>query len=540
MAESVAFEYLTAGNVVAVFIVSWIVTLAFSKPAYPAFPWVGEGPGLLAWIKGNATYLFHYAEWVEDGYNKYTKNGKPFIISGTIIRPTEIVLSRSQTSWMLDQPDNVLSTAAAQNDALHGQYNFFRARYMEDAFHGRVIHKSLARNLNDLIPEMEEEVKYSIDKTFGLDTEKWNKFNVWESWLAIVPYVTNRMLVGYPLCRNKEFLASCVAFTNDIIRNMFLLGLTPSVLRPIVGRIAALPNWWHWWKSSKYSLPLIHQRIHDMQRKQEGDPQYKDWVPPEDFITWTIRVAKQENNQFELHPDVISRRIMPLEFAATHTTSITGLGVVLDLLSSDPALGYIEGICEEAARVLREEGGHWTKGGLSRLVRLDSAIRESMRFSNFAQVLVERKVVAKEGVTNKAEGWHVPYGGLFALNLGGIQHDNDLYQNANIYDAFRFSRSRESYEAKSQDQKGSEEGLKLKQMGMVTTGDSHLPFGHGRHACPGRFFVAHELKMALAYLFLNYDVKHLPERPKTKWIGAISVVAMDACIDVRRRKVAGA
>ena len=54
----------------AVFIVAWIVTLAFSKPAYPAFPWVGEGPGLLAWIKGNATYFFHYAEWVEDGYNK--------------------------------------------------------------------------------------------------------------------------------------------------------------------------------------------------------------------------------------------------------------------------------------------------------------------------------------------------------------------------------------------------------------------------------------------------------------------------------------
>lgn len=439
---------------------------------------------------------------------------------------------------MLDQPDNVLSTAAAQNETLHGEYNFFGPRYMEDPFHGKVIHKSLARNLNDMIPAMQEEVQYSIDTAFGLDTEKWKKFNLWDSWLVIVPYITNRMLVGYPLCRNKDFLANCVGFTNDVIRNMFLVGLMPSILRPIGGRLAALPNWWHWWRSSSYSLPLIRQRLQDMQRKQECDPQYKYWVAPEDFITWTIRVAKQDNNQFELDPAVISRRIMPLEFAATHTTSLTGHGVVLDLLSSDPALGYIEGIREEAARILREQGGHWTKSGLSRLVRLDSAIRESMRFSNFAQTLVERKVVAAEGVTNKAEGWHVPYGGLFTLNLGNIHHDSDLHHNANTYDAFRYSNPRESYEAKSQDQKGSEEGLKLKQMGMVTTSDSHLPFGHGRHACPGRFFVAHELKMALVYLFLNYDVQHLPARPKTKWVGAINVPAIDACIEVRRRKVA--
>jgi hypothetical protein len=50
------------------------------------------------------------------------------------------------------------------------------------------------------------------------------------------------MLVGYPLCRNKEFLANCVYFTDDVIRNMFLIGLTPRVLRPIGGELAALPN----------------------------------------------------------------------------------------------------------------------------------------------------------------------------------------------------------------------------------------------------------------------------------------------------------
>jgi cytochrome P450 len=271
----------------------------------------------------------------------------------------------------------------------------------------------------------------------------------------------------------------------------------------------------------------------DMERKKAGDPEYDDWIEPEDFITWTIRTALIDKSDFEKDPIVISKRIMPLEFAATHTTSLTGHAVIIDLLSSDPA--FLEEIREEAARVLKEEGGHWTKNGLSRLVRLDSAIRESMRVSNFAQVLVERKVIAAEGVTNEEEGWHVPYGGHLTLNLQGVHHDNDIYEHADVYDAFRYSRPRETFEAKSQDERGSEEVLKLKQLGLVTTGDAHLPFGHGRHACPGRFFAAIELKMILAYLFLNYEVKTLAEKPKTRFIGAITVPPLKLSIEVKRR-----
>jgi hypothetical protein len=73
MAGGLIFEYLTTGNVVAVVVISCIVTLIFdalSKPAYPPFSWVGEGQGWLAWFKGNVTYLFHYADWVQDGYEK--------------------------------------------------------------------------------------------------------------------------------------------------------------------------------------------------------------------------------------------------------------------------------------------------------------------------------------------------------------------------------------------------------------------------------------------------------------------------------------
>jgi cytochrome P450 len=349
-------------------------------------------------------------------------------------------------------------------------------------WHTRVIHKSLARHLNALIPGVQDEVYASMDAIFGTDTENWKTLNLWDAWLGIVPKVTNRMLVGSPTCRNEEFLKCMVSFTDDVVRNSFLLNVWPKITHPVIAPLAVIPNWWHWRKSTKHVVPVIKQRLHDMARKEAGDPEYVDWVEPEDFITWDIRLAKAEGNFFELDPYVISKRLLPIEFAAIHTTVITGHNVILDLMSSDPERGYIPAIREEASRVLAEESGAWSKASLSRLYKVDSAIRESMRLSNFATTLVERKVITKEGITNTKEGWHAPYGGFITLNLQGIHHDQDHYPEPHTYDAFRHSRDREAFVKTGEGERDAEEGLRLKKLGMVTTSDMHLAFGHGRHA----------------------------------------------------------
>ncbi len=53
---------------------------------------------------------------------------------------------------------------------------------------------------------------------------------------------------------------------------------------------------------------------------------------------------------------------------------------------------------------------------------------------------------------------------------------------------------------------------------------------------PGRFFVAHELKMILSYLFANYDIKEVTDRPKPFWIGNNIIPPLGVKIEVRRRK----
>jgi len=366
---------------------------------------------------------------------------------------------------------------------LYSKYNFLDKRLANDMQHARVIHKNLARNLTLLLPGIQTAVHSSSEAVFGNDTREWKKINVWDAWLGIVPKVTNLILVGEQLNKNEEFLGSMVKFTDQVVLNGFILNAFPHVTHPLFGWLFTIPNRIHFNRGAKHSVPLIKQRLHDILEHMTGNPEYKDWVDPPDFISWAIRLAIEEDKPAELDPVLIAKRLLPIEFAALHTTVLTGHQITLDLVhanAKDPSI--LHQLREEAARVFAEENNQWTKDGLSRLYRLDSAMRESMRISNFATTLVERLVVDPRGIDNKVEGWHAPKGSKLVLNMQGVHHDGDIYDDPEQYDPFRFSRPREEYERKASDEKSVEEWLGFKRMGMVTTSDSHVSFGHGRHA----------------------------------------------------------
>ena len=70
--------------------------------------------------------------------------------------------------------------------------------------------------------------------------------------------------------------------------------------------------------------------------------------------------------------------------------------------------------------------------------------------------------------------------------------DPTIYANPTQFDPYRFLREREK--------PGQNNGWQ-----HVTTSAQHMGFGHGQHACPGRFFASNEIKIALAHLLLKYD-----------------------------------
>ena len=496
---AIAFLACTVGSFVVDF--TW-------KPRYPSsLPRIGFGGGVIGNIRNWIGYVTHFNSWVEEGYEKvscrktanawhsavvpeyianprcaipqYTRHDRAYVVPSAPSRPQEIVIPRSQTSWLLEFPDHIVSSQEAHAEMLHGDYQFLGT---DNQLPNTAVHKHLARNLVGLIPGIQQDVHESIDATFGLDADNWKTLNLWEALLGIVPRVTNRILVGEAACKNQAFLDSQVAFADTFVRNSFVLSMFPKIVHPIIAPLIVAPNWWTWRRSFGMIRPLIERRLHDMARKAAGDAEYDAWQPEECLVTWLIRQAQAEGRADGLQAATISKCLLPVEFAALHTTVMTGHSLLLDLLSADPTQNCLEILREEASRVFASQNGRWTKSSLSRLHRTDSAIRESLRLSHFATSLTHRKIVAKEGIINEKEGWHAPYGAYLMLDLAGTHHDPDLYQDPHTYDPLRFARIREEFEARPEGERDAGETLKIKRLGMVTTSETYLPFSHGRHA----------------------------------------------------------
>lgn len=99
-----------------------------------------------------------------------------------------------------------------------------------------------------------------------------------------------------------------------------------------------------------------------------------------------------------------------------------------------------------------------------------------------------------------------------------------VHANAAEFDGYRFLKLRQK--------PGQENWTQL-----VSTSNNHLGFGHGMHACPGRFFAATTAKVLLAHVVLKYDLKLLDDqKPDIIEHGAAQYANVWCGIGVRRRK----
>jgi len=266
----------------------------------------------------------------------------------------------------------------------------------------------------------------------------------------------------------------------------------------------------------------VKKRLADIDGRLNGEVLNE---APVDVTTWYINSLEKEPVQAEKKAEKIAHRLMVLNFAAIHTSTFAATSVIFDIFSTPPEDGVIPSLREEIRQVLSDNDEQWSKEILAKMVKLDSAVRESLRLSTFLTKGMDRLVVDPNGVTME-NGLHLPRGTVVGSTAYSIHHDNHFYENAMKFDAFRFSRARE----------GSSSVLDGKNQSIVTTSETFLSFGHGRHACPGRFFAASELKLLLAYVIMNYDVKPLPSRPPNANLAGTILPPMKATIEVKRRK----
>ena len=279
----------------------------------------------------------------------------------------------------------------------------------------------------------------------------------------------------------------------------------------------------------KVLVPYIQQQLPIIEKELEMG---KNSVSREDILTWLIVDALSKKEPKDGLVDRICCRVFVAVFASMETTTLTMSNVLFDLSSSSPGLHAWEGLRDEGNRMFSScGGGHPDFASVNGLIRADSALKETLRMRTSIKALA-MQVMSPDGIVLDNGNTKLPLGARLSVSAWGIHHDEEFYPNASMYDAFRFSRPQEEVDMSSD--VGSKD--KENRVSMVSASETYLPFGLGRHSCPGRYFASVLLKLFLAYLAVNYEMKLDGDRPKLVTIGHFPLPPMKGKLMIRRKQ----
>uniref|UniRef100_A0A8H7N690 Uncharacterized protein n=1 Tax=Bionectria ochroleuca TaxID=29856 RepID=A0A8H7N690_BIOOC len=357
---------------------------------------------------------------------------------------------------------------------------------------------------------LSEETNFATGLHFGKSPE-WKAFTIYPEILDIVARISSRVFLGPAVCRNQDWLDITKSYTLEAFSAATSLREYPNWLRNLV-------HWFHpgctalrvkGAKAKEIITPAIEER-----RKAREESAARGEPPT--FYNDAIEWLEEESKGVSYDAAVTQ---LSLSMAAIHTTSDL-LTETLLRLARRP--GLVEELRQEITDVLQAEG--WKKTSLYNMKLLDSVIKESQRLRPISMVSMTRKAVGDVKLPN---GNIIPKGARTAI-LTDKHWDSGIYANADEFDPYRFQR-----------QRGTETDNTAH---LVSTGPASLGFGHGQHACPGRFFAANEIKVALCHLIVKYDWKvaddATPEPEPLRYSFSLQVDP-SAQLYVRRRPTAG-
>ncbi|KAI0778804.1 cytochrome P450 [Trametes elegans] len=412
------------------------------------------------------TFMLNGKRYAEEGYKKYPRSAfkVPLLDKWMVILSGPKMVEEVRLA-----PDEVLSFSESVEQVMQIKASFSR-EFIDDQYHNGIVTDKLTRSLPAILPDVVDELHLAVPQHIPATEDDWIEVPIMGAMRQIIARTSSRVFVGIPTCRNQEYLDFAINFTLVIAGDGLFYSICPNFLKPWLSRYfshasEALD------KSMQYLQPVISQR-RAMMEQWKAD-QWSD--KPNDFLQWVMDMEVTKGNSEKS----ITERVMLMNFAAIHTTSNT-ISHVFHRLAEHPEC--IKPLREEIQTVIADEG--WTKAAMGKMWKLDSVLKEVQRYDGIS-------------LGCYAARWYLPPSGTsLVVSAAGTHFDDNFYADANVFDPFRFWRLRQR----------DGEGTKHQ---SVNTSSTYLPFGHGKHACPGRFFAANEIKSLLAFILLNYDFKKL-------------------------------
>ncbi|KAH8591027.1 putative cytochrome P450 [Bisporella sp. PMI_857] len=505
-----------AGLLAILFVAIVLGVRRYFKLDYPPnLPRIREAPGSTRFsIKTALAYYIDCKKLWQEAYDTYSKHGKTCLVPGLGFRD-EVLAPHSALKWLVSQPDSVMSTNDAFVEVDQVGYTMGNHKFILDPWQGMLVKRDINAVLERIVVSLNQELGFAFDVRFGTDEDHWTELDLYETMRWVVAQGSSRFTVGLPLCRNEEYLRVSMKIGDNFVLTAGAVGVMPKFLRPLVGSLFWIRNYFDLRQFKRLFKPLYDERLAITKAGPRSESE------PNDHLQMMFRYAETERPH-ELSLAEMGPRLALSNVGSFHQTSIGITNVLFNVLESDREFNTIATLRDEIRSVMGADS-RWTKAAVAKMVRCDSVLKETLRLHSFGNRSVMRKVIVDGVVTE--DGIRLPKGAVVSM-LTTSQLDGDTFEDPHKFDPFRYSRMREADPKKG--------GLSF-----VSTGKDFLPFGHGKHACPGRFLLEFELKMILAYLLTNYDVE-LPKeyngkRPESRWIAEAQFPPEGGRIRVKRR-----
>ncbi|KAL4919607.1 cytochrome P450 [Aspergillus aurantiobrunneus] len=389
----------------------------------------------------------------------------------------------------------------------------FKQGTQSDELVQTAVRTKLTQSLGGITEPLSAETSLALEKEWtnnegwfdNVSCIDWHDLALKPSILKIVARLSSRVFLGDQICRNPDWLRITVSYTVDSFLAAMDLRQWPRLVRSLVARF--LPSCRKIRQELDEARSIIRPVLEERRQAKEaaGDVSARF----NDAMQWMEDVAKGR-------PYDAAVAQMSFSLAAIHTTSDMLTQVLFDLCGKGD---IIQALREELTAVIQRDG--WKKTTLYQLKLMDSVVKESQRLKPIG-IASMRRLVTKD--IQLSDGTLLQKGTTIMVSGDGTR-DPSVYPNPETFDAYRFLKLRET--------PGHETSAQL-----VSPSPEHLGFGYGNHACPGRFFAANEVKIALAHILLKYDFKLAPgaAKPSIQQSGISWNANATAKISIRRRQ----
>jgi cytochrome P450 len=291
----------------------------------------------------------------------------------------------------------------------------------------------------------------------------------------MVVKASSNIMLGSRLSEDEEVIDAFYNFPINVEHSVF--SKLKYAKYPIVGRLYAK----FLLRKEKVHLPyhkLFFGKISEEVATRKSEENVKGYQKPNDLLQRFL------DEGFNIED--ITLLVASLVFASVVTTTNNSTLALYDLVTYPE---YYNELYEEQLQIKKEFGDDISPDIVSKMLKLNSFIREAMRFR--LEAINNFRIVKSDWILSN--GIVIPKGSFIAVDSTSLHFDNEL-QDGNAYEFKPFRH----YE------KG-----KL----ATKTEPQNLSFGFGTHACPGRFLAIQEISTILSVLIRSYKISTQDGKP---------------------------